>query len=347
LKKDGTELPVEVSLFGFNASNRKNFFVIWKDLTEVKQNEEKLIESEERFRTIYSKATDGVILHSPDLQAGITHSNEAAYKILGYDSEQGLIGKTVLDISPSQQPDGSQTIDIAKLQLAECLEMGQTRFEWIHLKKDGSPIWFDIVLTKISLQEEVYIHSQWRDITEKRKYQEELIKHRNHLEELVKERTIDLEKALKDLKNTQAQLIQSEKMASLGILTAGVAHEINNPLNYIMGAYVGLDNYFKQEGSSDEQQILFLLNSIKTGIDRTSNIVKGLNQFSRVNSIFDENCNIHSIIDNCLLMLNSKVVNKTVIKKKYIDETIEVKGNVGKLHQVFINILTNAIHALV
>jgi len=203
---------------------------------------------------------------------------------------------------------------------------------------------------------------------------DELSKHKENLEQIVKERTTDLISAndelnikndklfekneiinlqnteLKDtllhLKETQSQLIQVEKMASLGTLTSGVAHEINNPLNYLMGAKLGLDNYFKMYGTMDEERTEVFLNSINIGIERISSIVQGLNQFSSNNDDFDEKCNIHAILDNCLIMLNYQTKYKAKIKKEYTQEQILIKGNVGKLYQVFLNILTNSIQAI-
>jgi C4-dicarboxylate-specific signal transduction histidine kinase len=213
------------------------------------------------------------------------------------------------------------------------------------------------------------------NLLSERAYQNLQLKmYKDHLEQRVKEKTEDLEKAneelkttneelfekseiinnknnelnatLKNLKETQAQLIQSEKMASLGTLTAGVAHELNNPLNYLMGAYVGLDKYFKEHGSKDEARTSTLINAIKSGIDRSSNIINGLNQFSRNNSKYDEECNLHSILDNCLLMLSNQTKYIAEVNKDYHDGKLTVMGNVGKLHQVFINLLVNAVHAI-
>ncbi len=151
---------------------------------------------------------------------------------------------------------------------------------------------------------------------------------------------------LQHLKETQSQLLQSEKMSSLGILTAGVAHEINNPLNYIMGAYIGLKNYFLEFPPVKSERIYTLLSCIDEGVDRASKIVVGLNQFSRNSENNDENCNIHSIIDNCLAMLNNQLENRIAIQKSYFEKELYVLGNTGKLHQVFLNILTNAIQSI-
>ena len=188
----------------------------------------------------------------------------------------------------------------------------------------------------------------------------DLEKHKQELKRKVDKRTNELNtkntelklsnkklsNTLESLKAMQSQLIQSEKMASLGILTSGVAHEINNPLNYLMGAFVGLSNYFDKFNSYDKAKTDFLIDSIFVGIDRISSIVQGLNQFSRNNENMDENCDIHSTLNNCFAMVHSQSKYKAEFIKNYSSEQIIVKGNSGKLHQVFLNILTNSMQAL-
>ena len=183
---------------------------------------------------------------------------------------------------------------------------------------------------------------------------EELTLHKDNLEKLVDKKTRSLTKAnkkleltIKNLKESQSKLIDAEKMASLGILTAGVAHEINNPLNYIMGAYLGLKQKIESKTIfENEEQAQELLEALKLGLDRSSHIVKGLNQFSRSNKTLDENCDIHTILDNTVLMLNNKLKNNIEVVKEFDENVGVVNGNVGNLHQVFLNILTNAIDAI-
>ncbi len=205
------------------------------------------------------------------------------------------------------------------------------------------------------------------DITELKLLENQLKEYNQQLEIIVNERTEDLQKANMELQNSnrelfaqrealemairqlreiQEQLIQSEKMASLGILTAGVAHEVNNPLNYLMGVYVGLQNYFEEHGNNGVKDVDILLDSMQIGIERISNIVKGLNQFSRNSDSLEEMCDIHTIIDNCVAMLHNKLKGKVELTKKYCNNTIVVKGNVGRLHQVFVNLISNALQAI-
>ncbi len=213
------------------------------------------------------------------------------------------------------------------------------------------------------------------DITELKNTLKELQYHKENLEQLVDKRSLDLKAAtekwkttsedlakkkriieekntelsttLNRLKEAQSQLLQAEKMASLGTLTSGVSHEINNPLNYLAGTYYGFESYFNKYGSKDEATTSLLMSSTKTAIERITAIVKGLNQFSRDNQKLDEECNIHSIIDNCLAILRNLTKSRVEIELKYCKDEILVLGNVGKIHQVFMNVITNSIQAIV
>lgn len=167
----------------------------------------------------------------------------------------------------------------------------------------------------------------------------------NEKNNIINNQNAELKTALQHFKETQTQLLQAEKTASLGILTAGVAHEINNPLNYILGGYTGLEKYF-QENGTDNKKVALLMNHVKTGIDRSAAIVNQLDQFSRGEEDYYEPCNIHKIIENCLLMLNNQFKGRIEIIKDLTQEPFQVLGNTGKLHQVFINILLNASQAI-
>jgi len=203
---------------------------------------------------------------------------------------------------------------------------------------------------------------------------EDLKKHKDNLEILVQEKTKDLDAAIEELrganeslydqneiinsqnteliatlqhlKNTQTHLLQAEKMASLGTLTAGVAHEINNPLNFLMGAYYNLDIYCKNEDLRHKEEMSVFLEVIKTGIDRISSITGSLNKFSSDNNSMNEVCNIRSIIENCLFIANYQIQQKAQVTTSYFDENCSCKGNGSKLHQAFLHIITNAVQSI-
>ncbi len=214
--------------------------------------------------------------------------------------------------------------------------------------------WFFVAVTALFLF--FFLRKRLRHLRETRQL---LQVHRDRLNELVLEKTQKLDQAieelseknealnttLENLKNMQTQLLQAEKMASLGVLTAGVAHEINNPLNYMLGGLTGLENFFDEEKIKTENTELFLT-SIRTGIERVNAIVSGLNQMSRNKETYDEDCDLHEIIGNCLMILSNKLAHRVEVVENYPAEKIIVPGNVGQLHQVFINILMNSIQSI-
>ena len=159
-------------------------------------------------------------------------------------------------------------------------------------------------------------------------------------EELIKQKS-ELQNLLKELKKTQKQLIRSEKMASIGILASGVAHEINNPLNFIMGGILGLEIECKSYFDKNRKLVKPHIDVINEGVKRAANIVKGLNRFSLQEKSYTEECDINVIIENCLAVLQNKLTDNIMLKRNYHGSVI-IKGNKRELHRVIMNVLTNA-----
>lgn len=190
------------------------------------------------------------------------------------------------------------------------------------------------------------------DITEIRSYQKQLEELNKDLENKVQERTKELNKKNKELKNgyeklksTQQQLIRAEKMASLGILSAGIGHEINNPLNFIKHGALALKENLVNRKNYDEFDQYF--HAIEEGVRRAAQIVNGLSHFSRAGEAMDETCDVHEVLQNSLTLLAGRFRNKEIeIQSNFQAKHPMVKGNEGKLHQVFTNIITNAEQAI-
>lgn len=206
---------------------------------------------------------------------------------------------------------------------------------------------------------------------------EQLVREQNFmLEEKVRLRTDELEQALKNLQNTQSQLVSQEKMASLGQLTAGVAHEINNPINFVSSNIGPLKrdikdileiiDFYRDKGSSEFspeslkeakqleedleldyllEEIDQLLKGMDEGARRTVEIVKGLRLFSRVDEQDVKKVDLHVGLESTLILLKSSIPSKVQIQKDY-GELPLVECLAGKINQVFMNILTNSVFAL-
>ncbi len=154
------------------------------------------------------------------------------------------------------------------------------------------------------------------------------------------------ELALKELKEAQITLVQSEKMASLGVLTAGIAHELNNPLNYIIGGISALQNHLKDDDQINKDEINEYVSWIKTGGERATKIVRSLNLFSGSNEKKREVCDLHRTIEDCLVMIENRLTDKINVIKDFSDKPAEVSANYSTLHQVILNIITNSIDAI-
>ena len=157
------------------------------------------------------------------------------------------------------------------------------------------------------------------------------------------DRTQELEKAYESLKSTQNQLIQSDKMASLGLFASGVAHEINNPLNFIKSGIQVTEDLLKK--SSKKEELYKILATINSGVDRAADIVSSLSMYSRTTESKEEPCQINDIIAHSVTILNNQMNGETTLHFEQNRDLPEIMGNTGKLHQAFVNIIHNAIQA--
>jgi signal transduction histidine kinase len=255
--------------------------------------------------------------------------------------------------------------------------------------KEGG-IALDVVLLAFALADKINTFKR-----EKEKSQEEtlvalqendrIVREQNiFLETKVSERTFELSEAnnelnqtLVELKEAQGQLVEAEKMASLGQLTAGIAHEINNPINFVTSNItplnrdidilidliqemekIGLSELSSEEKKKqiEEQkeeldydylkmEISQLLNGIHEGASRTSEIVKGLRVFSRLDEDDLKKADMNGGLDSTLIIINNLLSNKISLQKNYGDIPM-IDCYPGKLNQVFLNILSNAIFAI-
>jgi len=165
----------------------------------------------------------------------------------------------------------------------------------------------------------------------------------------IKEKNLLLEKQKEDLKAAQQRLVQSEKMASIGTLTAGIAHEINNPLNFISGGLnivKDLQDRLDWEGrEKDRERCKTATKMAFDGLDRSIGIVQALMTFSHRGGSQKTETDLNEIIDNTLMFLSSKISDDIQIVKDY---KLEKKVHVfpEKMHQVIMNIIDNAIFAV-
>lgn len=293
-----------------------------------------------------------------------------------------------------------QSLDnIKSIYFAILKKEKSSTYEGVRQTIDGETLYVHLKWLVLPSYEESYarVLLSISDITAIKNYQKELNKHKDHLEEIVLERTNEIIKLNSDLtqtnselykkteelsqtiqmlKETQDQLIQSEKMASLGMLTAGIAHEINNPINYISGSYQALqtliDDFWhlftefknntekkysidilsetekdKQLSSNDiYHSIKSLLVNIETGIVRTTEIIKSLMAFSRNEREEYVEYNIQKGVKDVLVILKSRYHARIKITEQYDSNLPNIVCNANGIGQVLMNLISNAIDAI-
>lgn len=187
--------------------------------------------------------------------------------------------------------------------------------------------WFRIlaVMTVIVL---ILIFLRWR--TERLKADQAI------LENKIQEKTTQL-------LATQEELVRSEKMTALGTLTAGIAHEINNPLNYIQGGLYHINELLRQNAPTKDTDLLEeSVQTMQVGIGRIKNIVTELDYLNSQTRMENEWCDIEELLDTCLTILPSDTDDNIKVTKKYQGKNHKIHGNKVKLNRLFYNVLNNA-----
>ena len=331
-----------------------------KDLRDLNQAKAQVEKSHARFREIIESISDIYFIH--DLAGHFTYLAPQVTNFLNYPVES-LLGHSLEEIT---HPD-----DLAPIEIM-INELLQTRIPHDNIEirvrhANGHWVWMSVSHSVMIDDMGMIIGIQGfaRNINDRRVAEQNL-----------QTRTEHLELTLQELQRTQTQMIQSEKMSSLGQLVAGIAHEINNPVNFIYGNLTYSDQYSQDliriitayqaelpEPSEALQDMIDdidldylmmdlpkLVNSMKVGADRIREIVLSLRNFSRLDEAEFKVADLHAGIDSTLMILQNRLKAKDtrpeiIINLDYGDIP-DIECYAGQLNQVFMNIIANAIDAL-
>lgn len=336
---------------------------IMHDITERKQAEQE----QARLVAILEATTDFV--GTADPAGRLLYINRIGRQLLGLGADEDISNRVITQIHPHWTNE-----IILKEGFPRALHNGVWTGETALKAADGTeiPLSQVILAHKSTSGELEYFSTIARDISERKRAEAAV----RQSEAQLREKAQQLEQALRELRQTQAQAVQSEKMSSLGQLVAGVAHEINNPVNFIYGNLAYANDYtqdllrllqlYRQHYPNPVSEVQAqaaaidldflvgdlpkLLSSMKIGADRILKIVAALRNFSRMDEAEIKVVNIHEGIDSTLIILQNR------LKAKPVRPAIEVIKNygvlpqvecyTGQLNQVFMNILSNALDAL-
>jgi len=335
------------------------------EITSRKHSEQALRESQKQLQDIIDNST--AVIYVKDTEGKYTLINRRFETLFNITKEE-IKGKTDYNLIDKE------AADIVTANDQQVLKAG------VEISREENVLYEDGLHTYVSLKFPLYDCAGFAyavcgistDITERKLAEEAVQKSESQL----REKTNQLEQTLKKLQHTQGQLIQTEKMSSLGQLVAGVAHEVNNPVNFIYGNLVHANQYAQDllnllqlyakhyphpiPEIQDEIEIIDLeflmedlpkmLSSMKMGADRIRQIVLSLRNFSRLDEAEMKTVDIHEGLDSTLLILQNRLKEKAghpaiqVIKEYGNLPSIDCYA--GQMNQVFMNILNNGIDAV-
>ena len=336
-----------------------------RDITDRKRAEEMLWLYD---RAMAATSTGVTISDATNPEHPIIYCNRAFESMTGYRREE-IIGKNCRFLQGSDTD--SEALEIIRQALkteSECQVILK------NYRKDGTILWNSLSISPVRDRNGKLTHfiGVQRDITDRKQAEEAL----QNSEAQSRKQSAQLAATLDELETTHSQLVQSEKMSSLGLLIAGVAHEINNPVSFIHGNLAYLKDYaqdllhllalyqqhypnpvpeIQQETENNELDFLAedlpkILSSMSIGVERICQIVQSLRNFSRHDDSQMKPMNLHEGIDSTLLILNHRLKGNGELPQI---EIIKQYGNLpsvecfaGPINQVFMNILSNAIDAL-
>ncbi|MFC1480221.1 PAS domain S-box protein [Candidatus Omnitrophota bacterium] len=352
--KNGRIFPVSVnSSFVRGLANEPTAIInVHRDITELKKIEEDLRESRDKYERLYRSSLDAIMTLVPGGQ--FLSGNLATIKLFGCRDEDEFISKTPAELSPEYQPDGKPSSQKAQEMMAIATEKGHHFFEWKHKRVNGESFDATVLLGAVQVGEKNILMATVHDVSEAKEAKEGLersVQYEKEARRMMMSMLDDnnqirekLEKNLKELKETQGMLVQSEKLASLGKLVSDMAHEVNNPLMVISGrSQLTMMDASEKKDKSTEKNMQIVMDQCQ----RAKSIIQRLLVFSKPSKGEESENNINEVVQFVIDLLEHQfsLVNIKIVKN-FAAEMPSITIDEKQIHEVMMNLLKNASEAM-
>jgi PAS domain S-box-containing protein len=312
-RRDGTLFWSECSLSPIRDRNGvlTHFIAIHEDVTEQKDTEEQLQQSIARTQAILEAAVNGIITID---ESGTIHSvNSAIGRIFGYTKDE-ILGRSLGALIP---PGDRKEFDSA---LSHSLKMGDSRVvgatrEIVGQRKDGTTFPAELGVGEARIGDRRIFAGIMRDLTE-------------------------ITRAREALLETERRARAAEHLASIGTLTAGLAHEVGGPMNVILGYAQMIENSTSEETVRDRARI------IREQVSRISKIIETLLTFARPRSVLKSSVQLERSLEQVLNFLSEEFRKREVAVERGFEPVAAIRGDDAKLQQLFLNLFLNAVDAM-
>ena len=302
---------------------------------------------ESKFEALFDQASDAIVAVRPDGQ--IDAVNQAAEELTLFLRTE-LINADVGQLAPTAER--MKLHPRAKGFDPKFLRSPGTYEDIAVLRKDGYVRFVDLNVREVMSGKTRLVLALFRDLTEKKRMERELITKHTELREAF----LELERKNAELQAMQETLVQSGKMAALGELAAGIAHELNQPLQGVRGYAQELQAALPAPDAVTNSvtvpgpalaEITFALREIISNVDKGAQIISYLRAFVRKSTESYEFADVHLAIEEALKMLNRQFASRGItVERKFAAVLSKVYGNPLQLEQVFINLASNARDAI-
>ncbi|MGD0451564.1 MAG: PAS domain S-box protein [Candidatus Bathyarchaeia archaeon] len=336
IRKNGQIFPAQFSISILQGNKQQLLVGVIRDVSSYKQAEEALRESEEKYRTLVEKSTQGILIAQGPIPH-IVFANSTMSKILGYNVQE------LTSLSPQQtiglvHPD-DQNLFFGRFK--ERLEGKPVPSKYMvqGIRKDGAIVWMELSSALIEYSGQPAVQAMFQDITEHKKAEER----RKVLERKVNEYSEHL-KCMVDLRTSQLKdvnerLMKTERLAAIGELSGMVGHDLRNPLASIKNA-----TYFlKKKGTTiSETQHKEMLEIIDKAIDHSDKIINDLLEYSREMHLELTESTLPTLLEAAMRMIH---VPDRIQILNHVHEEIAIRVDADKIMRIFLNLIKNAIDA--